>query len=106
MNKKGFSLTEVAVASVIFAFSITGILASVAKMRVPAEISNKKLRSAQLSKQVLEELRSVPTTAPAFVDGTYSGLVKAEYPGYTYDYTVTTDAVTGVKKVVVTVHTP
>jgi prepilin-type N-terminal cleavage/methylation domain-containing protein len=111
MDKKGYSLVEVTVAAVIFAVAVAGVFASVASMHQQGTKSGNKLRAAQLSKKVLESLRQqVSANNPAALNSNQGSsttpLTDADFPGYGYWYTVTTDAATQVKRVDITVRTP
>jgi prepilin-type N-terminal cleavage/methylation domain-containing protein len=110
MNKRGFTLVEIAVAAVVFAASIAGVFSTVSSFRVPLETSTKKLRAAQLSKKVLEGLRqdvwqNHPGPDPLSI-GTHGPTADTDYPGYTYSYTVTDGTGTVPDTVDITVTTP
>lgn len=117
-HKTGFSIVEVVVASMVFAIAAVGIFSTIAVIRGPGAMSERKLSAAYYGKRILEELRSrvdsrtweggpfgstgtLPYTnnlAPVVIAGTT----------YTASYTVT-DATPGapgapqVRKVVLTI---
>jgi Tfp pilus assembly protein PilV len=116
MNKRGFSLVEITVAAVVFSVSIASVFASVSSFRKPVADSTTKLRAAQLSKKILEDLRQKVTdpehpdldTSPPWHGTSGSPLTDAEfeaqYPGYRYWYRV--QNLGNVKQVEITVRTP
>jgi prepilin-type N-terminal cleavage/methylation domain-containing protein len=110
MNNRGFTLVEVVVAAVIFSASIVGVFTTVSSFRTPLETSTKKLRAAQLSRKVLEGLRqgvwfNHPNPDPLSV-GVHGPAADADFPGYSYSYTVTDGGGTVPDRVDITVTTP
>ncbi len=53
----GFTIVEVLVATVIFTIAALGTFSTIASIRKPAAVSERKLQGAYYAKQILEDLR-------------------------------------------------
>ena len=69
MNKKGFSLIEVILASLIFALSVAGFYAALGSVRTPVQQTDRSLIAAQYGKEVLEDLRKDVGASNSLAEG-------------------------------------
>jgi prepilin-type N-terminal cleavage/methylation domain-containing protein len=113
---KGFSITEVIIATVIFSFVVAGSISAVSALKKPAYASKEDVTAAYLAKQILEGLRSDvnaenwnsgelnPNGGPGS-NGVYNNLNAVIIDGITYTpaYQVENDTLTSARKVTLTI---
>ncbi|HOY09885.1 MAG TPA: hypothetical protein PLB05_07405 [Candidatus Omnitrophota bacterium] len=116
VQHKGFSITEVIIATLIFSFVVGGSISAISALKKPAYASKGDVTAAYLAKQILEELRSDvradnwnagglnPDGGPGG-DGIYNNLNAVVIDGITYtpSYQVENDTLTGARKVTLTI---
>ena len=110
-DRNAFSIVEIVVATVIFSISTLGVLTAFSLLRQPAKNIDQKLQATYTAQQILEELRyqvdastwATPLSSLAVgrhpAAGTISG-VDGNGKSYTYFYTVTEDATTKARSVI------
>jgi prepilin-type N-terminal cleavage/methylation domain-containing protein len=113
-RKKGFTLVEVIVASLVFALMVAGIMATITALSVPATESSEEVTAALIGKEVLENMRiavSSDTFSNIFnetggdsLNGTYT-LAPIPSGGKTYTpaYVVRRDSINGAVQVNLTI---
>jgi len=57
-NRKGLSLVEVLIATVLFSIAALGMFSTLSMMRVSSDVSDKRLGAAYFGRQCLEQLRA------------------------------------------------
>ncbi len=57
-DQSAFTIVEVLVSSVIFAIAAVGVFASIAAIRSPSMVSERKLTAAYYGRQILDDLRT------------------------------------------------
>jgi len=113
MNKRGFTLVEIAIAAVVFSVSIASVFASVSSFRTPVMTATRKIKAGQLSKKILDGLRQRVSNVMAadtlqIGDHGTAGAPKTDvdFPGYQYWYTVSNVGGSTAVRVDLTVRTP
>ena len=67
--KKGFSIVEVLVASMVFSIAAIGIFSTIAAIRKPAAVSERKISAAYYGKRILDDLRAKTDARPGVWNG-------------------------------------
>ncbi len=91
-KRKAFTMTEVVIATLIFALAMAGVFSTIANLRQPSIESTQEVTAAFIGKRILDDLRkdvSAETwNTGKLVNGTtYGPFSAAVVDGQTYTYT-------------------